>query len=208
MKEDQAMNNKWQARPIKPAPLLAELRDRVFRQSEKRSPKWKFRLAPDLVVQIQPKLTTALLKFECRAVQCAGADTTSFAQQGRRQTERDWWQLSFDLTATAPDEWLLKPTGYTWSKPTHDVWERSNAAERVLSYETNRENAHRLPDRVIAAFEAGHFDRLRPEIMLGHNCMICGKGLTDPVSMARFIGPECAGTASPNLPFTFDLNAA
>jgi hypothetical protein len=23
-----------------------------------------------------------------------------------------------------------------------------------------------------------------------------GKGLTDPVSMARFIGPECAGTSS------------
>ena len=40
------VNGKWQARPIKPAPLLAELRDRVFRQSEKRSPKWKFRLAP------------------------------------------------------------------------------------------------------------------------------------------------------------------
>jgi hypothetical protein len=40
---------RYEARTIKPAPLLADLRDRVFRQSEKRSPKWKFRLAPDLV---------------------------------------------------------------------------------------------------------------------------------------------------------------
>jgi hypothetical protein len=26
--------------------------------------------------------------------------------------------------------------------------------------------------------------------------MICGKGLTDPASMARWIGPECASTTS------------
>jgi hypothetical protein len=206
MKEDQAMNNKWQARPIKPAPLLAELRDRVFRQSEKRSPKWKFRLAPDLVVQIQPKLTTALLKFECRAVQCASADAATLVRKDHKQIE-NWWELRFDLISTNPTEWQLKPTCYNCNKPTRDRWERYGDADREAARH-HREAAYLLPDRVITAFEGGHFDRLRPEIMLGHNCMICGKGLTDPVSMARFIGPECAGTASPNLPFTLDLNAA
>jgi hypothetical protein len=28
--------------------------------------------------------------------------------------------------------------------------------------------------------------------MLSHNCLICGRGLIDPISMARMIGPECA----------------
>jgi hypothetical protein len=32
--------------------------------------------------------------------------------------------------------------------------------------------------------------------MFGANCLICGKGLTDPASMARWIGPECAGSPS------------
>ena len=27
-------------------------------------------------------------------------------------------------------------------------------------------------------------------------CLCCGKALTDPASMARFVGPECAGTSS------------
>jgi hypothetical protein len=42
-------------------------------------------------------------------------------------------------------------------------------------------------------------------ISLGSNCLICGKGLTDPVSQARRIGPECAGTSSEQLPFVLDF---
>ena len=37
---------------------------------------------------------------------------------------------------------------------------------------------------------------IEPAQMFTANCLICGKGLTDPASMARWIGPECAGTAS------------
>jgi hypothetical protein len=37
--------------------------------------------------------------------------------------------------------------------------------------------------------------------MLSHHCMICGKGLTDPASMARWIGPECASTSTLQVPF-------
>src|SRR5262249_14739800 len=38
------------------------------------------------------------------------------------------------------------------------------------------------------------------DLMLAPNCLVCGKGLTDPASMARFIGPECAGTSSLHVP--------
>ena len=42
----------------------------------------------------------------------------------------------------------------------------------------------------------GIFTKLAPERMLKPACMICGKGLTDPAGMARWIGPECAMTSS------------
>ena len=47
-------------------------------------------------------------------------------------------------------------------------------------------------------------DGSTPAKMLSHNCVICGKGLTDPASMARWIGPECAGTSSLRVPFVLD----
>ena len=57
-----------------------------------------------------------------------------------------------------------------------------------------------LRARLVTALST-RFDKLRPDMLLGSHCLCCGKGLTDPVSEARFIGPECAGTASANLPF-------
>jgi len=44
--------------------------------------------------------------------------------------------------------------------------------------------------------------------MLKPACLMCGKALTDPVSMARWIGPECAGTSSAVVPYTFILEDA
>ena len=41
-------------------PFLAELREEVLKHSLKRMPKWKFRLASDLVFQLQPKPTVML----------------------------------------------------------------------------------------------------------------------------------------------------
>ena len=38
---------------IAPIPKLAELRDAVLAHSEKRKPKWGFRLAPDIVMELQ-----------------------------------------------------------------------------------------------------------------------------------------------------------
>jgi hypothetical protein len=38
-----------------PLTFLRDLREECLAHSEKRMPKWKFRLAPDLVMQLQPK---------------------------------------------------------------------------------------------------------------------------------------------------------
>jgi len=51
-----------------------------------------------------------------------------------------------------------------------------------------------MKGRVLAALRSDCFDTLRPEMMLHPACIYCGKTLTDPASIARWIGPECAGT--------------
>lgn len=45
----------WQPRTLAPIPTLADLREQVLRRSERRCPKWKFRLGPELILQLQPK---------------------------------------------------------------------------------------------------------------------------------------------------------
>ena len=51
-------------------------------------------------------------------------------------------------------------------------------------------------ERVLAELRSGRLDDYDAALMFGANCLLCGKGLTDPASMARRIGPECAGTSS------------
>ena len=57
--------------------------------------------------------------------------------------------------------------------------------------------------RTIEALCPDNFASLHPDLMLSSHCLCCGNALTDPVSMARWIGPECWGSASTNLPRIF-----
>jgi hypothetical protein len=176
----------WTAIAIKPAPMLAELRSMVLARSENRSPKWKFRLASDLVLQIQAKLTTKLLRFDCLAVRCDRADLGTLLHSPRK-IDRPHWTLGFKIQADTPDAWMLKPYSTGWGRT------------------GDRSGVYILRDQIITAFQEGRFDRLNPEILLGSHCLCCGKGLTDPVSQARHIGPECAGTSSEQLPFVLQV---
>ena len=179
----------WAPVPIRPAPLLAELRDLVLTRSEKRALKWKWRLAPDVVLQIQPKLTLALLKFECRAIRCENADLNTLLAKST-QIGRPNWRLSFDLSASTPEQWSVKSRGCGWR--------HGCDGSLVVG----------LRDEIVAAFEQGRFDKIEPTMMLSSHCLCCGKGLTDPVSQARHIGPECWGSASTNLPRIFNTMEA
>jgi hypothetical protein len=58
----------WKQTPIKRIPFLDELRSIVLQHNAKRCPKWKFRFANDLVMQIQPRPTESEI-FRCVAVQ-------------------------------------------------------------------------------------------------------------------------------------------
>jgi len=179
----------WTPTPIAPQAALASLRELVLSRSERRVPKWKFRLASDLVLQIQPKLAHKLLhKFECRAVASAVADLTLLTSTYKeRKNAPDYWYITFDLNAAEQSSWRFKP--------------RSCQCKR----DADPAGTVDLRARLVGAFDDRRFDRLRPEMMLGHHCLACGKGLTDPVSMARGIGPECWGSASADMPLLLNM---
>jgi uncharacterized protein DUF6011 len=90
-----------------------------------------------------------------------------------------WWQIKFELYAHQGDaDWAFSRTsGY---------WQRGADITGVPT----------IVRRIVTALRAGLFNVGAPAQMLSHNCVICGKGLTDPASMARWIGPECAGFAA------------
>jgi hypothetical protein len=177
--------------------FLAELREEVLNHSLKRMPKWKFRVAPDLIMQLQPKPTVMpsalaitrgfkpqLQRFEGVAVMTENVKGDALKHLPKRPCP-PWWQIKFELYALEPN------AAWTFSR-TSGYWQRGADTSGVST----------LARRIITAFRAGLFGAGMPAQMLSHNCVFCGKGLTDPASMARWIGPECAGTSTLRVPFT------
>jgi Family of unknown function (DUF6011) len=186
----------WQEKiPLRPSPALDQLAEIVFGQSTKRSPIWKFRIASDLIVSIQPKVEvgyppgvprvsgnlTPIRFFKCRAVEGDGVNAEALAKR-RRQDCR----IGFVIR-----DWQVKRKS---------IWNRHGETSQY-------DPPLAVERRVVTAFERGFFEGLQPQRMLGHHCVVCGKGLTDPVSMARLIGPECFGSSSANLPWVLRTNA-
>ena len=188
----------YEVETIPSVPFLAELREEVLNHSLKRMPKWKFRLAQDLIMQLQPKPTVMpsataiargvkpmLLQFEGMAIMSENVkgDALKRLPQGPCPP---WWQIKFVLYALQPDaDWTFSRVSGYWQ------------------YGADRTGVPTLVRRIVAAFRAGLFGTGMPAQMLSHNCVFCGKGLTDPASMARWIGPECAGTSTLRVPFVF-----
>jgi hypothetical protein len=179
-----------------PVPFLAELREEVLQHSLKRMPKWKFRLSADVVLQLQPKPTflpsakaiergikPRRIQFEGKAVKADSGATGAMLQKLPIGSGSNWWQLKFEIFAYDEPEWLLQLRGGCWK------------------HLAGREGCETLGSDILAVFRSGFFDQLSPQAMLSPHCLICGKGLTDPASMARWIGPECAGTSTLRVPF-------
>ena len=191
----------FEVEPISPISFLAKLREEVLKRSLKRMPKWKFRIASDLVLQLQPKPTVMLSEaamarglkpklqhFEGTAVMTENVTIAVFKCLPQRPCP-PWWQLRFDLFALAPDaDWMFKPAGGRWQ----------GGADRA--------GVDAIAQRLVAGFRTGFLDGSAPVEVLSPNCVICGKGLSDPASMARWIGPECAGTSSLHVPFVIDAS--
>jgi hypothetical protein len=176
--------------PIEPMPALAALRDAVLQRSDKRMPKWSFRIAPDIVTQIQPKPAKrtrknwdALPWFDCRAVVHPEASAVML-----RDRPRDSWWIDFRLSIHA-QTWNFRATGIGFHR------------------DCPNEDAILVRNRFFATLPIA-LAELRPSAMLKPACLMCSKPLTDPVSMARWIGPECFGSASSVIPFVVQLSQA
>jgi hypothetical protein len=173
----------WTHKPIRIIPALADLREQVLLRSTKRMPKWKFRIDGNLIVQIQPKVTDY---FECLVVGYVAPTIDDFTG---KPCGEGWIRIRFWIEMR-DDDWGLKPKGIDRSR---DVSGRQAAD---------------LIEKLIAKLDRGIFDKITAAHMLAPKCLLCGKQLTDPVSMARFIGPECAGTSSNKVPTTFRLDSS
>src|SRR5262249_2302410 len=129
--------------------------------------------------------------FECAALQAENLSVKLFLDPKLLRGQR-YWRIGFRLFANASDAaaWTFKPT----------------SADR--GHDCPRSGLVAFRQRVAAALHPDNFASLRPDLMLSPACLCCGKGLTDPVSMARWIGPECAGSTSTNLPGIFNAMPA
>lgn len=165
----------WNRDLLSPIPFLAGLRDIVLERSHTRCPKWRFRLAPDLAMQIQPRpgeRRDRFALFKCTVIQ--GEDLAAADLDHHR---RGLWRLGFQIEPVDPGGWQFHPRSLRWSLADFDA-------------------AFAFRERVLAELRSGRLDEYDAALMFGANCLICGKGLMDPASMARRIGPECAGTSS------------
>jgi hypothetical protein len=171
----------WQtAIPIQKIPSLDTLRSIVLERNPKRLPKWKFLTANGIVIALQPKIKP----FE-------GFQGLAVLQ--------DEFRLGFRLIYNSPMDpddddnlyWGLLP----WSLNIQDD-----------PFSADHDFACSVRDWVISNLEHG-FKTLRPEMMLKPACLLCGRKLTDPISQARWIGPECNGSAAALNPFIIKLTA-
>jgi hypothetical protein len=63
----------WAPVPIAPMPMLAYLRVRILSRSAKWMPKWKLRVSPDIVAEVQPRPNSLAALFRCGSAQSGTA---------------------------------------------------------------------------------------------------------------------------------------
>jgi hypothetical protein len=188
-----------------PIPVLRDVRAFCLAHSETRCPIWRFKITKNLVLSIQPRpahlpteaeaafgVRAQVVRFECIAVTVETGEATAAmltAKLYEFEPKILWRRREFEIIEYAGDSerWYLSLRGASHARRT--------AIDGVF----------KLDKRIAGIFAGRFFKNLSPGDMLGCQCWICGHPLTDPVSMARGIGPECAGSSSIVTPFTIAM---
>jgi Family of unknown function (DUF6011) len=179
----------WIPVPISASDALAAMHRLVFSQAadkKVRSPRWTFELDSDLAVQLQARMNGPVTWFEGRLLSAPGASRQMLLAS---RQPRGVWRASFRISVI-DGQWALKFTSFGWPR------DATGQTVKVLE----------LRDRLRAAFARGAFEDLGNYGRATH-CIVCGKPMSDAVSMARRIGPECWGNAQVTLPFFFQAEA-
>jgi len=100
----------WNAAPLAPIPLLAELRTHVLERSHTRCPRWHFRVASDLVLRIQPRPGERRDRFWAFAGVAFFGEGATRALCDKPPSSFGW--LGFGIT-TAEAGWSFLPRGCT-----------------------------------------------------------------------------------------------
>ena len=171
--------------PINPIPSISELREECLKRSQKRMPIWRFKAGNDLLVSLQPKPCEPITPLESaygyKQVTARFVGNAVMADQipndGLTKKPKDHNCWPFEIIAKQGDCWTLRCRGGSWSP-------------------SRKDRQQELRERVSNLITGKFFHRLTPQAMLSANCLLCGKGLSDPASMARWIGPECYGSST------------
>ena len=93
----------WSRENVPPIPLLQQLNDWAIKQNEKRMPKWKFKFADDLAMQIQPQLTRANAALFEGAALVMDHPTADFFITPKLLRGRSYRQIRFQLIVSEQD---------------------------------------------------------------------------------------------------------
>lgn len=209
------MNELFLPHPQPMVTTLADLRSVVLEHNPNRRPKWRFRLAPDLIVQLQPSNKQARRLPRERWAEAQALNRADISGQDRFLTIEAMMSedtMIFDgVAVVGPDDvtsFDKQPTGNPapWAWLAFGIYADGDDA---WTFELRRWAAKRgvmvgdAIDRVRTALSPETFADFKPEMMLSPRCLCCGKKLADPASLARWVGPECSGTTSLTVPRVF-----
>jgi len=174
--------------PFRIIPFLDVLRGACLSRSVSHLPIWRFRVAPTFLIQVQPRPATqvqpgiTVLFRGIGATVESGTAPPAILTQSQFEIHGLWERRCFELVQHAGDKrWRLNRRGGFHHRRAGGLWS--------------------VDRRLAKVFTGDFFRELEPGALLGENCLICGAPLSDPVSMARGVGPECAATTSVVVPF-------
>jgi hypothetical protein len=156
---------------IAPVPMLIRLRETVLSISELRCPKWHFRLDAGLVLKLQARPGQHPL-FLGTIIQGEGITLAHFKSWTARRGES-----------------FLAASMSVYDRPDREQWE--------IYFTRWSHRSLQEPDALVdfkarAIEQLTRLVELKASLQFSPACVCCGKPVTDPVSMARWIGPECA----------------
>jgi hypothetical protein len=160
----------WASVPLPVVPLFQDLRTLAIAgpTPPRRMPKWRFVVASDLALQLQPKDSRRCL-FEGIALTGDRITRESFDVRDLTVASLKFW-----IEAAPDGAWTFHPRAFWTGSPSlvHDspAWKQ----------------------RALTALDPALYAELDSLRLITDACLCCGKALIDPVSQARRIGPECA----------------